>query len=164
MACGLSAAECFRKNIAANLDVTERAKGWWSMRCPVGRHGQPLRLHIGDVAHITYSDLGHCSESEIFAWLVDHGVPAGCLKRPNDRPAAGPKPQFGSEDGKLADAILGVAFGDGTATEKLIRATVLALGGELPEGPMVDVLAANLGVKPRIIYKATEEFRRRDRR
>lgn len=88
MNCGLSAAECFRKNIAANLDVTERAKGWWSMRCPIGHHGQPLRLHIGDVAHITYSDLGHCPESEILAWLVENGVPAGCLKRPKDQPGS----------------------------------------------------------------------------
>ena len=95
------------------------------------------------------------------AFLVKQGIPGECLKRPKGQPATGRKPEFGEEDGKLADAILGVAFGDGTATERLIRATVLALGGELPEGPMIDVLAANLGVKPRIIYKATEELRRK---
>jgi len=161
VACPLTAAECFRKYVTARLPVAERGKGWWSMRCPVGRHGPPLRFHAGDKVHISYADLGHCPESEIFAWLVKQGVPGECLKRPKDRP--GGKPQFGSEDGKLADAILDVAFGDGTSTERLIRATVLALGGEMPEGPMVDVLAANLGVKPRIIYKATEELRRKGR-
>jgi hypothetical protein len=160
VACPLSAAECFRKHVTAKLDVAERAQGWWSMRCPAGRHGAPLRFHVGDRAHITYADLGKCPESEIFAWLVEHGVPGGCLKRPKDQPA---KPQFGEADGNLADAILNTAFGDGTSTERLIRVTVLALGGELPEGPMIDVLAANLGVKPRIIYKATEELRRKGR-
>jgi hypothetical protein len=162
VACPLTAAECFRKYVVANLDVTERAKGWWSMRCPIGRHGAPLRLHAGNLAHITYADLGHCSESEVFAWLVKQGVPAGCLKRPKDQPSMR-RPQFGEADGRLADAILDVAFGDGTPAERLIRVTVLALGGELPEGPVVDVLAANLGVKPRIIYKATEGMRRKGR-
>ena len=162
MACGLSADECFRKHIAANLPVTERGQDWWSMRCPIGRHGQPLRFHTGKHVHITYTDLGHCSESEIFAWLVKQGVPGECLMRPKDKPAAR-KPQFGEADGKLADSILDAAFGDGTATERLIRVTVLTLGGELPEGPMIDVLAANLGVRPRIIYKATEELRRKGR-
>lgn len=161
MACGLSAAECFRKRIVANLPVTQRGQDWWSMRCPAGQHGPPLRFHVGDRVHISYTDLGHCPESEVFAWLVKQGIPGECLKRPKGQPATGRKPEFGEEDGKLADAILGVAFGDGTATERLIRATVLALGGELPEGPMIDVLAANLGVKPRIIYKATEELRRK---
>ena len=58
------------KHIAANLDVTERAKGWWSMRCPTGRHGAPLRFHAGDRAHITYADLGKCPESETYRWLI----------------------------------------------------------------------------------------------
>ena len=163
MGCGLSAAECFRKYVTARLPVTERGEDWWSMRCPVGRHGPPLRFHVGKLVHISYTDLGHCPESEIFAWLVKQGVPGDCLKRPKDRTAAGGKPQFSEPDGNLADAILDAAFGDGTSTERLIRVTVLALGGEMPEGPMVDVLAANLGVKPRIIYTATEELRRKGR-
>jgi hypothetical protein len=160
VACLLTAAECFRKHVVARLPVTERAQGWWSMHCPVGRHGAPLRLHVGDQVHITYADLGHCRESEIFAWLEANGVPAGCLKRPKD---AQPEPESGSEaDGKLADAILGEAFGEGTTTERLIRIAVLALG-EMPEGAVVDVLADKLRLKPRIIYQATAEMRRKGR-
>jgi hypothetical protein len=162
VACALTAAECFHKYVVAALPVAERANGWWSMRCPTGHHGQPLRLHAGSVVHITYADLGKCPESEIHKWLTGQGVPAGCLARPKDLPAER-RPQFGTEDGKLADAILDEAFGEGTATERLIRIAVLALGGEMPEGPMCEVLAANLGVRPRIIYKATEELRRRSR-
>lgn len=158
MACGLSAAECFAKHVAASLPVAEREKGWWSMRCPVGHHGPPLRLHAGTLAHITYADLGHCPESEIFAWLTGEGVPAGCLMRPKDRP----RPSKPGSDEKLAEAILSEAFGDGTTTERLVRIAVLALG-ELPEGPMVEVIAANLGLKPRIVYQATAELRRRNR-
>ena len=67
------------------------------------------------------------------------------------------------EDGKLADASLDEAFGGGTSTERLIRCVVLALGGEIPEGPMCDVLADRLGLKPRIIYQATAELRRKGR-
>jgi hypothetical protein len=158
MACGLSAAGCFAEHVAASLPVAEREKGWWSMRCPIGHHGPPLRLRTGDHVHISYADLGHCPESEIYAWLVKRGVPAGCLKRPKDRP----RPSRPGSDEKLADAILGEAFGEGTTTERLIRITILALG-ELPEGPMVDVIAANLGLKRRIVYQATAELRRRGR-
>lgn len=165
MPCGLSAAECFAKRVVAVLPVTERGQGWWSMRCPVGQHGPPLRFHAGDRAgdraHITYADLGHCPEPEVFAWLVKHGVPGECLKRPKAQPVKRSS-QFGSEDGKLADAVLGEAFGSGTTTERLVRIAVLALG-ELPEGPMVDVVAANLGLKPRIVYQATAELRRKGR-
>lgn len=161
MACLLTAAECFRKHVAANLDVTERAQGWWSMHCPTGRHGAPLRLHVGRVVHITYADLGKCPQSETHAWLVEQGVPAGCLARPKDWPAVERSREFGSDDGKLADAILAEAFGEGTTTERLIRVVVQALGGELPEGPMCDVLADRLGLKPRIIYQATAEMRRK---
>jgi hypothetical protein len=60
--------------------------------------------------------------------------------------------------------VLGEAFGDGTTTERLIRIAVLALGGDLPEGAMCDVLADRLGLKPRIIYQATAEMRRKGRR
>ena len=162
MVCELSAAECFAKRVAASLPVTQRGQDWWSMRCPVGRHGPPLRFHVGDRVHITYADLGKCPESEICAWLVKQGIPAGCLKRPKDWPQVKRSPQCGSEDGKLADAILGEAFGDGTTTERLVRIAVLALG-ELPEGPMVAVVAATLGLKPRIVYQATAELRRRNR-
>lgn len=162
MACLLTASECFRKHVAAKLDVTERDNGWWSMRCPTGRHGAPLRLHAGDRVHITYADLGKCPESETYKWLVGQGIPAGCLKKPKDWPAVERSRQFGSDDGRLADAVLGEAFSEGTTTERLIRIAVLALG-ELPEGPMVEVLADRLGLKPRIIYQATAELRRKGR-
>ena len=160
MACLLTAAECFRKYVAARSDVTERANGWYSMHCPAGRHGPPLRFHVGDRVHITYADLGKCPESEIYRWLTGQGIPAGCLKKPKDWPAVERSRQFGSEDGKLADAVLGEAFSEGTTTERLIRIAVLALG-EVPEGPMCDVLADRLGLKRRIIYQATAEMRRK---
>lgn len=163
MDCGLSAAECFRKRIAAHPDVTERGQGWYSMRCPIGRHGPPLRFHVGDRVHITYADLGKCPETDIYAWLVKEGIPAGCLKKPKDWPAVERSREFGSDDGRLADAVLQEAFGEGTTTERLIRIAVLALGGETPEGPMCDVLADRLGLKPRIIYQATAELRRKSR-
>jgi hypothetical protein len=163
VACGLSAAECFRKRIAANPGVTERGKGWYSMRCPTGHHGPPLRFHVGDRVHITYADLGKCPESETYKWLIGQGIPAGCLKKPKDWPAVERSPEFGSDDGELADLILGEAFGEGTTTERLIRVVVLALGGEVPEGAMCDVLADRLGLKSRIIYQATAELRRKGR-
>ena len=161
--CALTAAECFGKHITASLPVTERAQGWWSMRCPIGHHGAPLRFHAGDLVHITYADLGKCPQSQTHAWLVKQGIPAGCLARPKDWPEIERSREFGSEDGKLADAILGEAFGDGTTTERLIRAVVLALGGEIPEGPMCDVLADRLGITPRMVYRATAELRRKGR-
>jgi hypothetical protein len=160
VACGLTHAECFHKRIAASLPVIERAQGWWSMTCPTGRHGAPLRLHAGDLAHITYHDLGKCPESETYAWLVKQGIPPGCLKKPRDWPAVARSPEFSAGDAKLADAVLGEAFGDGTTTERLIRIAVLALGGDLPEGAMCDVLADRLGLKPRIIYQATAKMRK----
>lgn len=160
MACLLTAAECFRKHVTARSDVTERAQGWYSMRCPVGQHGPPLRFHVGKHVHISYADLGICPESEIFAWLAGQGIPAGCLKRPNDRPRPASRP---GNDGKLADAILDAAFGDGTPAERLVRVTLLALDGELPEGPICDAVAANLRLSPRLIYRATEEQRRKGR-
>ena len=160
MACDLSRDECFRKYVVAVLPVTERGQGWYSMRCPVGTHGKPLRFHVGDRAHISWTDLGHCPEPDVFAWLISRGVPGECLRRPK---VTGPKPQLGEADAKLADAILGEAFGDGTTTERLIRIAVLALGGEMPEGAVVDVLADRLRLKPRIIYQATAELRRKGR-
>lgn len=165
MACLLTAAECFRKHVAAKLDVAERDKGWWSMRCPTGHHGPPLRLHAGTRphVHITYADLGKCLQSETYKWLVSQGVPSGCLAKPKDWPAVERSSQFGSDEGGLADAILGEAFGEGTTTERLIRIAVLALGGEVPEGSVCDVLADRLGLKPRIIYQATAELRRKGR-
>jgi hypothetical protein len=113
--------------------------------------------------HITYADLGKCPQSETYAWLVRQGIPAGCLARPKDWPAVERPKNLSEEDGKLADAILGEAFGEGTTTERLIRAVVLALGGEVPEGAMCDVLADRLGLKPRIIYQATAGMRRKGR-
>jgi hypothetical protein len=165
VACLLTAAECFAKYVTAKLPVIERDHGWWAMPCPTAHHGAPLRLHVGSLGHvhITYADLGKCPQSETHAWLVRQGIPAGCLARPKDWPPVTRSPEFGSEDGKLADAILDEAFGDGTTTERLIRCVVLALGGEIPEGPMCDVLADRLGLKPRIIYQATAELRRKGR-
>ena len=165
MACLFTAAECFSKRVAAALPVTERDKGWWSMRCPTGHHGAPLRLHVGTrgQVHITYADLGKCPQSETYAWLVKQGVPAGCLAKPKDWPTVERPAEFGSDDGKLADAVLSEAFGEGTTTERLIRIAVLALGGEVPEGAVCDVLADRLGLKPRIIYQATAEMRRKAR-
>lgn len=162
MLCGLSAAECFAKHVVASLPVTQRGQDWWSMRCPTGHHGPPLRLHAGTTAHITYHDLGNCPQSETFNWLVKQGIPAGCLARPKDVPQVRRSGQFGSEDGQLADAVLSEAFGTGTTTERLVRIVVKALG-EIPEGPMVDVIAANLGLKPRIVYQATAGLRRKGR-
>ena len=162
MACPLTADECFRKYVAASLPVTERAQGWWSMRCPTGRHGAPLRLHVGKHVHITYADLGKCPQSETYRGLISHGIPAGCLAKPKDWPEIERSREFGGEDGQFADAVLGEAFGGGTTTERLIRIAVLALG-EIPEGPMCEVLADRLGLKPRIIYQATAEMRRRKR-
>jgi hypothetical protein len=164
--CILSPAECFHKRIVAHspdLAITERANGWWSMRCPIGRHGPPLRLRPGDHVHISYTDLGKCPESGLYAWFIKQGVPAECLKKPKDWPAIERSREFGDMDGKLADSIVKVAFGEGTTTERLVRAVVLALGGEIPEGPICDVLADRLGIRPRTIYKATEVLRRRNR-
>ena len=162
MACPLSGPECFRKYVA-QLGATERGKGWYSMRCPIGHHGQPLRFHEGDRVHISWTDLGHCPESDVYAWLTRQGIPSDCLRKPKDSRSAERPGEFGTNDGKLADAILAEAFGEGTSTERLIRVVVLALGGETPEGPIVDVLADKLGLKPRIIYQATAEMRRRNR-
>ena len=162
MACGLTADECFRERVAANLPVIERAQGWWSMRCPTGKHGAPLRLHVGKHVHITYADLGKCPQSETYRWLISQGIPAGCLAKPKDWPEVKRSRQSSSEDGKLADAVLDEAFGGGTTTERLIRIAVLALG-EVPEGVMCEVLADRLGLKPRIIYQATAGMRRANR-
>ena len=163
MACLLTAAECFRKNIAVRPEVAERGQGWYSMRCPTGHHGAPLRFHVGSLVHITYADLGKCPQSETYAWLTGQGIPAACLAKPKDWPAVERPKNLSEADGKLADTILSEAFGDGTTTERLIRCVVAALGGEIPEGPMCDVLADRLGLKPRIIYQATAEMRRKAR-
>jgi hypothetical protein len=159
VACLLTAAECFRKHVVSALPVAEAGKGWYRMRCPVGTHGQPLRFHTGDYVHISWTDLGHCPESEIYAWLLKQGVPRGCLKRPKDWQPPAPAKDFGTEDGKLADAILNEALGDGTPTERMIRMVVAALG-EVPEGPMVDILADRLRLTPRMIWKATADLRK----
>lgn len=163
MTCSLTAAQCFDKYVVAVLPVIKRGQGWWSMRCPTGTHGKPLRLHTGDLAHITWTDLGHCPEEETYRYLLSKGIPSGCLKKPKPGPGLKRSPEFGTEDGKLAGAVLAEAFGSGTSTERLIRIAVLALGGECPEGPVCDVLADRLGLKPRIIYQATAELRRKSR-
>lgn len=56
-------------------------------------------------------------------------------------------------------AVLDLAFGEGTPTDRLIRIAVAA-HGEVPEGPMVDVLADRLRLSRRTIYRATEGWRR----
>jgi hypothetical protein len=163
VACILTPAECFGKHVVAALPVTERAKGWWSMHCPVGGHGQPLRLHIGDRVHISYTDLGHCPESLLYTWFTGQGIPAQCLKRPNDQTRLKQPPGLGAADGKLADAVLDMLFSEGTPAERMVRAAILCLDGQLPEGPMCEVVADRLRVSRRTVYRATAEVRRRDR-
>jgi hypothetical protein len=166
VACILTPSECFHKNVVARdlgLGLKQGKNGWWSMRCGVRRHGRPLRLHVGDHVHISYADLGQCPESEVFAWLVKQGLPRECLKKPKDWPALKRSRESGDTGGKLADSILDVAFGRGTSADRLVRVVVLALDAEIPEGPMCDVLARNLGLSPRTVYKATAELRRRNR-
>lgn len=159
MACDLTAAECMRRQMTA-LGAAERGGGWWSLRCPVGHHGQPLRFHVGDRVHISWTDLGKCAEPDVYAWLIRQGIPQGCLKRPKDwRPPERAK-DFGTEDGKLADLILAEAFGEGTPTERMIRMVVHALG-EVPEGAVCDALAGHLRLKRRIIFQATAPLRKK---
>lgn len=169
MACDLTAAECFREHVAS-LDygpsLKQGSDGWWSMRCGVGRHGKPIRLRVGDHAHLYYTDLGGCDDAEVHAWLVRQGMPAGCLRKPKTSkpvPAeAGPR-TFGPVDGKLADEVLAIAFGPGTATERLVRISMLAADDELAAGPLVGAFAANLRVSPATIYRATADERRKGR-
>lgn len=162
MACELTAAECFRKRVLARdaaLGLKAGKDGWWSMRCPAGQHGPPLRLRVGNYCHIFWTDLGHCPDAAIHSALVKLGMPAECLKRQQE----GKQPES-PQDSKLAGAMLDIAFGEGSATERLIRMTLLAADGELPEGPMVEVFAANLRVSPASIYRATAEVRRSGRK
>ena len=76
MACLLSAAECFRKRVAAKSDITERGQGWWSMTLPdrPPRAAAPVPRRHRSV-HITYADLGKCPQSETYKWLVRQGHP-----------------------------------------------------------------------------------------
>jgi hypothetical protein len=159
--CLLTAAECFRKRVLAreaDLGLKAGKDGWWSMPCPVGHHGKPLRLRVGNWCHIFWTDLGECSDAAVFPALVASGLPADCLKRPK-----GSKQPESSQDADLAGAMMDIAFGEGSATERLIRMTLLAADGEMPEGPMVEVFAANLRVSPASIYRATAEIRRQRR-
>lgn len=166
MRCTLTAAECFHKNVVArdlDLGLTKGSGGWWSMRCGVGRHGKPIRLRAGDYAHIVYTDLGRCPELEVFKYLIKQGLPRECLKKPKGLPDL-PLKQFADEkEGKLADSIIDVLFGDGTPAERLVRVAVLVMDGEIPEGSMCDVFADQLRLSPRLVYKATEGQRRRNR-
>jgi hypothetical protein len=164
VACPLTAAQCFRKYVvAADVPGLKASKdGWWSMPCPARSHGKPVRFCVGKSCHIYWHDLGGCPDPEVFAALASLGMPGECLKWPN---GTRPAPETSSEaDGKLADAILAAAFGEGSATERLIRVALLAADGELPNGPMVEVFAANLRVSPASIYRATAEIRRKDRK
>ena len=81
-------------------------------------------------------------------------------------PAAAHGPQGQEQqrgENRLAGTILDIAFGEGTTTERMVAMVVAALDGELPEGPMVGVLARNLGVSERTLYRVTADARRRSR-
>lgn len=161
MACLLTAAECFRKRVVtADLpDLKASKDGWWSMRCPGRSHGKPVRFCVGKSCHVYWTDLGGCPDSEVLAGLVKLGFPAACLWQPT-----GLKGKSSSEDeNRLAGTILDIAFGEGTTTERMVAMVVAALDGELPEGPMVGVLARNLGVSERTLYRVTAGARRRNR-
>ena len=161
MGCLLTAAECFRKHVVtADLPGLKAGKdGWWSMQCPGRSHGKPVRLCVGKYVHIYWTDLGGCPDAAVFPALVGLGMPAGCLKRPAGR--AQPESE---QDAKLAGDMLDIAFGEGSATERLIRMTLLAADGEMPEGPMVELFAEKLRVSPASIYRATAEIRRAGRK
>jgi hypothetical protein len=164
VSCLLTNAECFRKYVVtADLPGLKAGKdGWWSISCPARKHGKPVRFCVGKYAsvHIYWTDLGGCPDSEVFAALVKSGLPAACLRQP---PSV--KVKHGTEaDDRLASTILGIAFGEGTATERMVAMVVAALDGEMPEGPMVGVLARNLRVSPASIYRATAEVRRSGRK
>jgi hypothetical protein len=159
--CLLTKAECFRKHVViASLPGIKAGKdGWWSMPCPARSHGKPVRLCVGKSCHIYWNDLGGCPESEVLAGLVKLGFPADCLWRPN-----GAERKASSEqENRLASAILDIAFGGGTTTERMVAMVIAALDGEMPEGPMVGVFADRLGVSERTLYRATAEARRRNR-
>ena len=161
MACLLTAAACFRKYVVtADLpDLKAGKDGWWSIQCPGRSHGKPVRLCVGKYCHIYWKDLGDCPDSEVFPALVKLGFPAECLRQPT-----GLKAKSSSEDeNRLAGTILDIAFGEGTTTERMVAMVVAALDGELPEGPMVGVLARNLGVSERTLYRVTADARRRNR-
>lgn len=161
MTCGLSAPACFHKYVVtADLPGLKAGKdGWWSMPCPGRSHGKPVRLCVGKYCHIYWTDLGACPESGVFDGLVKSGIPAECLRQPKD---AKVKPSSEAEN-RLAGTILDIAFGGGTTTERMVAMVVAALDGELPEGPMVGVLASRLGVSERTLYRVTAEARRRTR-
>ena len=162
MACLLSAAECFRKHVVtADVPGLKAGKdGWWSMPCPGRGHGKPVRFCVGKYVHIYWTDLGGCPDAEVFAALVKLGFPSACLRQPK-----GVEVKPGTEEeNRLAGTILDIAFGEGTATERMVAMVVAALDGELPEGPMVGVLARNLRVSPASIYRATAEVRRSGRK
>lgn len=161
MSCGLTAAACFRKYVVTSSIPGLKAgkDGWWSMPCPARSHGKPVRLCVGTYCHIYWKDLGDCPDSEVFPALVKLGMPAECLRQPK---GAEVKPSTEDEN-RLADAILDIAFGGGTTTERMIAMVIAALDGELPAGPMVGVFAARLGVSERTLYRVTAEARRRGR-
>jgi hypothetical protein len=130
MACSLTAASCFRRYIVArgpDLSLRTGKDGWYSMPCPAGHHGKPLRLQAGTNCHVFYTDLGGCPEPEVFGALAGLGVPGECLKRPKGSKSPESQPKTSSSEGeRLADLILGIAFGEGTATERLIRIALAA--------------------------------------
>lgn len=162
MACLLTAGECFRKHVVlreTDLGLKAAKDGWWSMPCPARRHGKPLRFCVGRSCHIYWTDLGGCPEPSVAAALVKLGMPSVCIWQPQ-----GGEQAESPQDAKLAGVMLDIAFGEGSATERLIRMAMLAADGETPEGPMVEVFAANLRVSPASIYRATAEIRRSGRK
>lgn len=131
---------------------------------PTRGRGKPVRLRAGDCVHIFYTDLGKEDERPVFDSLVKSGVPGECLKRPVSagslpRPVRPARDFPDQMDSALADAVWEVLTGPGTPAEKVVLISVLVLGGEVPEGPMCEVLADRLGCSPRLIYKATANRR-----
>ena len=161
MACLLTTAECFRKYVVMPTCPASRLARTAGGRCRAPRrsHGKPVRLCVGKYCHIYWKDLGDCPDSEVFPALVKLGFPAECLRQPTGLKAK----SSSEEENRLAGTILDIAFGEGTTTERMVAMVVAALDGELPEGPMVGVLARNLGVSERTLYRVTADARRRNR-
>jgi hypothetical protein len=166
VACRLNGAECFHKRIVVHgsLSIKESTGGWYTMPHPTRTRGKPVRLRVGNQCHIFYTDLAKENEQVIFDYLVRNGVPGECLKRPVSaasvsRPASPAKDGGGQVDNTSFDAIWSIFTGPGTHAERMVRASVLLLGMDTPEGPMCDWLAEQLGCSPRLVYKATADQR-----
>lgn len=166
MGCRLAGTECFHKRIVVHdsLGIKESTGGWYSMPHPTRIRGKPVRLRVGDRCHIFYTDLAKEDEQVIFDYLVKNGVPGECLKRPVStarvsRPASAAKEGGAQLDNTAFDAIWSIFTGPGTDAEKVVRAAVLVLEMDTPEGAMCEWLADQLGCSSRLVYKATAKQR-----